>query len=295
MHIEPAKQGDEHTRHVSVADPRPRRPQRQQHRDKLSSIGARIARVAHELNVPAGLVAGSLDNLDQYVGALVRYVRASEAHLSNSQELARLRAELQLDYVIVHAPELLRICRDGTQRLTHAVQQLKGYTRRAVETDSPGTVDLATVVDGAIALAAHGRQVIPTVHRDLPHQLCVRGIGDSLSQAFINVIGNAFDAVAQISDPQVWISARVTGSTAQKGQPAWVEVRIRDNGPGIHGADRGRIFEAFFTTKSRGSGLGLGLAIAREILERLDGTIELAEPGDSGAEFVIRLPIATSA
>jgi C4-dicarboxylate-specific signal transduction histidine kinase len=101
------------------------------------------------------------------------------------------------------------------------------------------------------------------------------------------VIGNAFDAVNEVIDPHVWISARPAPDRSG------VEVRIRDSGPGIDDACRERIFEAFFTTKSRASGLGLGLAITKEIVEGHAGTIHVSHPCDGGAEFVIRLPFAS--
>jgi C4-dicarboxylate-specific signal transduction histidine kinase len=244
-------------------------------------MGGRIARVAHELNVPVSLISGSLENLDNYVGALVRYVRATATCLDGNPGLAQLRADLDLDYVIENAPALLTICREGTHRLNHVVQQLRGYTR-AAEAGPRERVDLTAIIEGAIVLAGHGREMIPTVHRDFQDLPRLDGSGASLSQAFVNVIGNAFDAVVTIPDPQVWISARSRGG--------WVELGIRDNGPGVQAHNRNHIFEAFFTTKSRGSGLGLGLAITKEIVESQGGTIELAESNDMGAEFVIRLP-----
>jgi signal transduction histidine kinase len=69
-------------------------------------------------------------------------------------------------------------------------------------------------------------------------------------------------------------------------------MRIRDNGPGVPAADRETVFEPFFTTKDQGAGLGLGLAIARDIVERQGGALELSSSVGNGAEFIIRLPRA---
>lgn len=252
------------------------------HTDKLTDMGGRIARVAHELNVPVSLISGSLENLDNYVSALLRYVRATATCLEHDPDALRLRADLDLDYVLENAPALLAICRQGTQRLNHVVQQVRGYTRQAAEPGPAEPVDLVAILEGAIVLAAHGRQTVPTVRRDIADLPLLAGMAASLSQAFVNVIGNAFDAVVTTLDPQVCIGARA--------RDGWVEVTIRDNGPGVPAQDRDRIFEAFFTTKSRGSGLGLGLVITKEIIESQGGTIALVESSGAGAQFVIRLP-----
>ena len=262
----------------------------QQHAEKLSEAGARIARVAHELNAPLSLICGSLDNLGRYFAVLIQYVQLTAVHRECDQELARLHTDLT--YVVENGPTLIDICREGAERLNHVTKQLKGYTRLAPETGPRGMVDLHAVLREAVTLARHGRQTVPRVHEDLPALPSLPGSAASLSQAFVNVIGNAFDAVATTPDGQVWVSADVEGtSTAAAGQRRWVEVRIRDNGPGVAKANHARIFDAFFTTKARGSGLGLGLAIAKEIIESQAGTIALAPANGAGAEFVIRLPV----
>lgn len=288
------KQSGNSTEYVSTSPVDTARPRRRQHTEKLSDIGARIARVAHELNAPISLISGSLENLEQYVALLVAHVRG-EAEFSHDKSLARLPDNLDLDYVVENAPALLRICRDATVRLNHVVQQLKGYTRRNGESGAPETVDAATILKNAITFAGQGREVLPTVHQDIPALLLVTGSAESLSQAFVNVISNAFDAVVGTPNPRVWLSARLDrADLAEQCRPHRVEVRVRDNGPGIKATDRRRIFEAFFTTKARGVGLGLGLAIAKEIVEAQGGTIELTDRNGPGAEFVVRLPVGGS-
>ncbi len=102
----------------------------------------------------------------------------------------------------------------------------------------------------------------------------------------INLCLNAFDA----SDAQPEDRRRVLLETSDT--PAGVQLSVRDFGTGIEPADLARVFDSFFTTK-RG-GMGLGLAIARSIVEAHGGTI-VAIAHDLGAEFRLVLPTAPAA
>jgi two-component system NtrC family sensor kinase len=263
-----------------------------QREQKLSAAGARIAHVVHEINVPLSLITGSLEQLGQYADASVRYIEASAHAAAADAALAALRTDIQLDYLTAHALELIDICREGARRLTHVVQQLRVYARNATAAGEPAAVDVKRLIETAMTLAACGRDVVPRIERRIPALPPVSGIAESLSQAFVNVLGNAFDALAAVPEPCVWVSASSGWLADGTRRSGWVEVLIRDNGPGIPAAVRPRIFEAFFTTKAHRSGMGLGLAIAKEIIETHGGTIALADSDAPGTLFVIRLPAA---
>jgi signal transduction histidine kinase len=105
--------------------------------------------------------------------------------------------------------------------------------------------------------------------------------GAELNQVWANLIDNALDAVAHAG--HVAVSARREGER--------VIVAIVDDGPGIAAENQGRIFEPFFTTKPVGQGTGLGLDIARRLVERNRGALELdSRPGRT--EFRVTLPVA---
>lgn len=102
-----------------------------------------------------------------------------------------------------------------------------------------------------------------------------------LVQVFRNLFENA---LAAATDPvEIHVTCR---ETAFDRRPFW-EVRVRDNGPGLTAEQQARIFEPFFTTKSKGT--GLGMPIARRILEAHLGTLD-AGNYSGGAEFLLRLP-----
>jgi signal transduction histidine kinase len=105
----------------------------------------------------------------------------------------------------------------------------------------------------------------------------------AVEQVFRNVLENSLSACA---DP-VHISAGLRASVLGRGQA--IELSLADNGPGLSAEARSRIFEPFYTTKTRGT--GLGMAIARRIVEAHGGQIAVGDRGGPGAEILIMLPV----
>jgi signal transduction histidine kinase len=110
----------------------------------------------------------------------------------------------------------------------------------------------------------------------------VRANDSKLLQILINLFLNAADAMG--ARGQITVEAEdLVGR---------VEIRVRDQGPGVPREDRLRIFDPFFTTKDPGQGTGLGLAVSRSIAQAWGGDLRLAE-SEAGALFVISLPSST--
>jgi signal transduction histidine kinase len=119
------------------------------------------------------------------------------------------------------------------------------------------------------------------VDKDLPG---VMAYGGELNQVWVNLIDNALDAVGP--GGRVEVSAKREGGK--------VVVSIGDNGPGIPEAALPRIFDPFFTTKPVGEGTGLGLDIARRLVTRHNGQIEVeSRPGRT--VFSVSLPLEAAA
>lgn len=112
----------------------------------------------------------------------------------------------------------------------------------------------------------------------------VLGSRDRLAQVFINLISNAIKHNTN-SHPEVAISSGAR-------RKAFYEARVTDNGPGIALKDRELIFTKFFRgQKARQGGVGLGLPISRQIVERFGGELRVSDAKGGGAEFVVRLPL----
>ena len=171
----------------------------------------------------------------------------------------------------------------ATSRIHHLVAAIKRFTY--MDRQAPEMVDIAQGLRDTVTILSHkaktkGAQIALQIADDLPR---VRAFGGELNQVWSNLIDNALDAVPPRG--QVEVSA-----ATHRGA---IVVRIVDNGPGVPVEIRDRIFDPFFTTKPVGSGTGLGLNIAQQLLRRNNGDIELeSRPGLT--QFSVSLPIPVS-
>src|SRR3981189_1122427 len=117
-------------------------------------------------------------------------------------------------------------------------------------------------------------------------KLNVKGDAVQLQQVGLNLIINAIDAISEAGakEREVNVTTNLSGTSA--------EIRIGDTGPGIATGDLKNVFDPFFTTKSQG--MGMGLAIARTIVEAHHGQVSAQNQSSGGALFTIKLPIARS-
>ena len=188
--------------------------------------------------------------------------------------------------LLAAAASLRRIAEEigeGTRRLSAIVRALKSYTH--LDQSPVQDVDVHQGIEDTLVLLAHrtrGVEVVRDYGDDVP---TIQALGTELNQVWTNLIDNACDAVADADDPRIVLRTRRDDDT--------VVVVVEDNGHGIPADVRGRIFDAFFTTKPPGQGTGLGLQISYRIValeHRGDLTVE-SEPGHT--VFRVTLPITT--
>ncbi len=139
-------------------------------------------------------------------------------------------------------------------------------------------------VENAIAIVRHQLEIRNVkIETDLAQDLpTIRGNGNQLQQVLMNLMINAQQAIGEGGGEVV--------VTTRRADPPAVEIRVRDDGPGMKPEVRSRVFEPFFTTKPGGKGTGLGLSVSFGIVKDHGGEISVeSEPG-KGSTFVIRLP-----
>jgi signal transduction histidine kinase len=171
---------------------------------------------------------------------------------------------------------------EAALRVSGLVMAIKGFTHMD-QSAAAEPVDLGQGLSNTVAvLRAKARAKSAAVSVEVePGLPPVRGYVGELNQVWANLIDNALDAIPH--------SGRVEVRAARQGSR--VLVRVVDNGAGIPDEVRVRIFDPFFTTKPMGQGTGLGLDIARRLVQHNDGVVEVeSQPGRT--EFRVSLPIA---
>jgi signal transduction histidine kinase len=242
--------------------------------EKLAAVGQLAAGVAHEINNPISFVRSNLGTFGGYVDKF----RALRPRLAEGESAWRA---LDLDFVLDDSADLLRECIGGLDRVARIVRDLKGYSN--VDRPAEQLVDLNENLR-QVARAAE-RQRPPGVAlqlglSQLPRLLCLPG---HLNQVFLNLVSNGMQAVADKGGTgTVTVSSRAV--------PGGIEVRVADDGVGMTAAQQARVFEPFFTTRPVGQGTGLGLTVARDIVQAHGGTIQIDSQPGQGTTATVFLP-----
>jgi signal transduction histidine kinase len=237
--------------------------ERMKERERLAALGQMAAGLAHEIRNPLGSIKGAA----QYL-----------------QPVGQADAD-------PGTKEFLDIIVEEVDRLNKIVSQFLDYARPYRGDQKP--LDVNEVVRRTLQLiekdAAGAKvEIVSALFDGLPP---VRADAEQLRQVFLNLSLNALQAMSQGGRLQVSTSLR--RSTRRGAAAAFLEIRFRDNGVGIPANDLKSLFIPFFTTKEKGT--GLGLPISQRIIENHGGTIEVRSQPGSGATFTVLLPIEADA
>lgn len=255
--------------------------------EKMASLGALTAGIAHEIKNPLNFVNNFAQFSAELADELERMLAEQWANPSTAvgAEIGRTLAALK--------QQVTKINEHG-QRADSIVRGMLLHSRgKAGHRES---TDLNALIADHANLAYHGmRAHEPTfncaIYQDYdPSVGTVSIVPQDMTRVFLNIVNNACFSIHEKSKrmrdgfaPAVWISTKDLGDH--------VAVRIRDNGDGIPEAIIERIFDPFFTTKPAGVGTGLGLSISYEIIVKQHcGELQVESKEGEFAEFVISLP-----
>jgi C4-dicarboxylate-specific signal transduction histidine kinase len=225
---------------------------------RLTTLGELTASIAHEINQPLGAMVNSAN-------ACVRWLAA--------QNLARAQQSA------------VRIVADG-QRAADTITRIRALAQNAPF--HKAWLDLNATIRDVLALARsevhrHGVVVETQLAADVPR---IRGDRIQLQQVLLNLLMNALEAMSGVGD-----GPRVLVVRSDREAAPGVLVAVGDSGPGLDPQRLDRLFEAFYTTKPQG--LGLGLAISRRIIEAHGGRLWATANVPHGAVVQFTLPIGS--
>ena len=185
------------------------------------------------------------------------------------------------DPTSVENVEYAKVALEELERVEHRVSHLLKYAKE--EDYSFALVNLANVIDSALTqLRAKLDAAKIAISRNYIAGPTVQADAEKLRQVFANLVDNAIDALATIPE------GRRIDLFLENGD-GLATVRVRDNGCGIPSEKLDRIFNPFFTTKEKGT--GLGMAISKKIVEAHEGAIAVASEVGRGTEFKVMLPL----
>jgi len=219
--------------------------------EKLASLGAMSAGLAHELRNPANGIVNAVAPLKEML----------------PPELA------DPEHPVTQLIDVMAECADQVAYLS---RQLLGFRRS-------GDLDLRRVPVGDVIDRALANASAAISGRDLRTRTDYKGPIRCAAPVLTQVLTNLLENAAHAAGPGGWIEL------ATSKRPGRVTIEVADSGPGVPQAIRDRIFEPFFTTKPPGQGTGLGLSTSRDLVHRHGGTLELRARGDHTV-FAVDLP-----
>lgn len=228
--------------------------------ERMASIGKLSAVVAHEINNP---LAGILT----YAKLLKK--RLSRDPVVNQENIG-----------------MLDLVESESRRCGEIVKNMMTFARPTSMNREPA--DLNGIIDRCVRLVQHqlklkNIELHQDLTTDLPHVRCDSG---QIEQVILALVMNAIDAMST--------GGNLTLCSRKLANSAHVQVEVRDDGVGMPKDVLAKMFEPFFTTKEHGRGLGLGLAISRNIVDRHAGKIEVSSVPGHGTTFTITLPLQSN-
>lgn len=232
---------------------------------KLKTLGEMSAGIAHELNQPLNAIKMGSEFLEMTI------------ETDQSLPKADLKAVVsEISRQVDRATDIINRLRDFGRK--------SDFTRERVPLNQP--------VNSVLKIL--GRQLaLQNINLDLnlaADSPSILAHPNRIEQVIFNLITNARDALNQKAEIQPEFERRIKIHTS--GENGWAVVVISDNGMGIPETVHQRIFEAFFTTKEMGEGMGLGLSISYGIVEDYGGKIEVTSTEGEGTTFKLSFPIA---
>ena len=227
---------------------------------RLTMMGELSASIAHEINQPLAAIVINGNNCKRFLAF-------------SPPDLGEIKDGLDA------------IVRDG-KRASEVLSRIRAMLKNAAP--ARGQVDVNQIITEVMALARHELQqnrvsVQADLHRHLPTILADRV---QLQQVVLNLVLNGIDAMREVTD-----RPRILTLRSQLDDKGNIVVSVADSGVGLDPTNHERIFETFFTTKA--TGMGMGLAISRSIIEAHYGRLWAEAGNTGGATFTFALPLVS--
>ncbi len=243
------------------------------HSEKMASLGELTAGIAHEIQNPLNFVNNFSDLNKELIEEMIEEMK--KGNLDEAESIAK---------------DLI----DNEEKITHHGKRAEGIVKSMLQHSrgSEGTkelTDINALADEYLRLAYHGlRAKDQSFNADFktdfdPDLPKIEVVPQDIGRVLLNLINNAFQAVAEVESPQVKLETKKLNNS--------ITISVADNGPGIPDDIKDKIFQPFFTTKPTGEGTGLGLSMSYDIVTKgHGGKLNFNNTEGLGSKFIIELP-----
>jgi len=251
-----------------IAERKRAEDQAHRHREELARVGAVIVMgematsIAHELNQPLTVISGCAQ-------FCLNELRSKDARLEGLRDQIEQMAE-------------------QAERANDIIRRVRGFISK--DHNERNRIDVNQAIDDLVNLLhSDAREHESAIELNLAKSM-PKVLADTIQiqQVILNLAHNAFEAMAESKPARRCLTIRTSAL-----RDGTVEVSVGDTGRGISAVELDRVFDPFYTTKP--SGLGMGLAISRSIIEAHGGRLSATSGEDSGTEFRFVLPVAKPA
>ncbi len=266
--------------------------------EKLKLLGGLISGITHEINTPMHYLDTNLTflkyafkDLSKLLDAyhlLLKHVEAGNSISPDEwQNLHQLEREADSEYLQKEIGLALEQSGEGISLVSRLVLAMKDFSHQAPHSFS--LVDVNKCIDTVYTISRHEWKRIADfelrLSRDLPYLYASR---DEIHQVLLNLVVNAAHAIAEKIQAGQYDRGNIKAITRIVEDN--IEIEIANDGPEISGADIGRIFEPYFTTKEPGKGTGLGLSLVKRIIEKDHGGTIRVSSTTKATSFTLVLP-----
>ena len=234
--------------------------------ENMAYIGQLTAAITHEINTPLGAITSNAQLFDMFITML------SQDEVAASNE--------EVETLVKQMKETNDVSLLACTRVTEIIKSLKTFTKL-----DQAEFQEANIIDGiksVLILTSNLWKKNITIHEDYGPLAVLRCYSGMLNQVIMNIVVNAIQSIE--NKGEIFIKTYNDDNN--------MYISIRDTGAGILPENLSRVFENGFTTKKAGIGMGMGLAISTNIINRHNGQISVVSELGKGSEFIVSIPLS---
>ncbi len=268
--------------------------------EKLAAVGSLAAGVAHEINTPIGYVGSNLETLALYLKKIDEYLRFNQLCLEEmiatgvvppimEEMLVAIKdkyKQLKIEPITGDLGNIIVDSQSGIQKIAEIIQSLLNFSTTSID-GQKDYCSVESIINQVLRMVKHQADSVAVISFNGPVLIDLFCNTGQIAQVLLNILVNAIQAIKGQNRDDL---GRIDINAIQEG--TFVEITIKDDGPGIPEDNITKIFNPFFTSKDVGQGTGLGLSISHDIVvNKHKGILDVRSKINSGTTFIIKLPI----